>query len=96
MPASVVPISARRQGAYVLLEAALPERAAQKIGVFLLDTATGTAAGCGCAQHFDDLADPEDAEVLEALEDDIRERAGRDGRRGTCSGWRIRSRTWCG
>ncbi len=37
MPASVVPINARHRGAYVLLEAALPERAPKTIGVLLLD-----------------------------------------------------------
>jgi SOS-response transcriptional repressor LexA len=74
MPASVVPIRARREGAYVLVEAALPDRPPQKIGVFLIDP-EGDRAWVRVRQHFDDIADPDDAEVLEALEQDLRERA---------------------
>jgi hypothetical protein len=73
MPASVVPISGQRQGVYVLLEAALPERMPRHIGVLLIDSAGGRGWLRMCG-HFDGLADPEDVEVLEALEADLRGR----------------------
>ena len=74
MPASVIPITARRRGSYVLLEAALPERAPQSIGVLLLDPESNRL-WVRMRESYDDLAEPEDAEVLEALEGDIRARA---------------------
>ena len=74
MPASIIPIRARREGTYIVVEAALPERPPQKIGVFLLDS-EADRAWVRLRQHFDDIADPDDAEVLEALEEDLRERA---------------------
>jgi SOS-response transcriptional repressor LexA len=77
MPASVVPISGR-QGAYVLVAAVLPGRARQNIGVLLLD-ATGDRFWVRMRQNFENVADPEDAEVLEALEDDIRQRGAELG-----------------
>jgi SOS-response transcriptional repressor LexA len=78
MPASVVPISARRQGAYVLLETALPDRPPQRIGVLLLDTA-GDRCWVRMRRRYEEIADLDDAEVLEALEDDMRERAAEMG-----------------
>ncbi|HUI54944.1 MAG TPA: S24 family peptidase [Bryobacteraceae bacterium] len=78
MPASVTPITARREGTYVLLDAALPERAAHHVGVLLLDPATDRA-WVRMRQRFDDLAAPEDVEVLEALEGDIRSRVAEMG-----------------
>jgi SOS-response transcriptional repressor LexA len=74
MPASVIPIRARREGTYVLVEAALPGRPPQRIGVFLVDP-EADRAWVRVRQRFDDIADPDDAEVLEALEQDLRERA---------------------
>lgn len=71
MPASVVPITARRQGTYVLLEAVLPQRPPETIGVLLIDPATDRG-WVRMRARYDDLADPDDAEVLEALEEDIR------------------------
>jgi phage repressor protein C with HTH and peptisase S24 domain len=73
MPATVISISGRRQGMYVLLEAVLPERAPQNIGVLLIDPDTGRG-WLRMRDRYDDLAEPEDAEVLEALEADIREK----------------------
>ena len=78
MPASVVPITARRQGTYVLLDAALPEREPQTIGVFLIDPSQDRA-WVRMRANYDDLAAPEDAEVLAALEEDIRARAAESG-----------------
>jgi SOS-response transcriptional repressor LexA len=78
MPALVVPINARRQGTYVLLEAALPQRAPQNIGVFLMDPDTNRA-WIRLRDRYDDLADPDDAEVLEALRDDLASRSAESG-----------------
>jgi len=74
MPATVEPIRAQREGTYVLVEACLPERPPQTIGVFLMDTAAARS-WVRLRLDFGDLADPDDAEVLEALEQDMRERA---------------------
>ena len=62
----------RREGAYVILEAALPGRAPFNLGVLLTDPETDR--GWLRMRHdFESIADPEDAEVLGALEDHIRE-----------------------
>ncbi len=78
MLARVVSISGRRQGTYVLLEAALPGRHPQTIGVLLIDT-EGRRGWVRMRHEYGDLADPEDAEVLEALEDEIRGRMEESG-----------------
>src|ERR1039458_3502283 len=78
MPATVVPINARRQGAYVLLEAALPGRLPLNIGVLLIDPATGRG-WVRMRARYENLAAPEDAEVLEALEEDIRRKMSETG-----------------
>ena len=78
MPASVIPITAGREGTYVLLEAVLPERPPQNIGVLLIDSAADRA-WVRMRPRYDDIAAPEDAEVLEALEEDIRARTGETG-----------------
>jgi len=78
MPAGVIPITARRRGAYALLESALPGRAPQAIGVLLLDSESDRL-WVRTRQSYDELADSEDAEVLQALEADIRARAAEMG-----------------
>src|ERR1039457_3565351 len=78
MPATVVPINARRQGAYVLLDAALPGRPLLNIGVLLIDPVTNRG-WMRMRARYDHLADPEDAEVLEALEEDIRRKVSETG-----------------
>jgi phage repressor protein C with HTH and peptisase S24 domain len=78
LPASVTSISARRKGTYVLLEAALPARPVQPIGVLLIDPANDRA-WVRFRRQFENLAAPEDAEVLEALENDIRTRSSEMG-----------------
>src|SRR5271157_5098526 len=78
MPASIIPISGQRQGAYVLLEAALPGRTPRHIGVLLIDLAGGRG-WLRMRGQFEDLADPEDVEVLEALEADLRARMEESG-----------------
>ena len=78
MQATVVPINAGRQGTYVLLEAALPGRLPQNIGVLLIDP--GTDRGWARMRaRYEDLADSEDAEVLGALEEDIRRKVSETG-----------------
>lgn len=71
MPASVIPITGCKQGTYVLLSATLPERPARNVGVVLSDPVTNRG-WVRLRQRYEDLADPEDAEVLEALEGHIR------------------------
>jgi len=78
MPASVVPITGRREGTYVLLEAALPGQPSAPIGVVLIDAAADRG-WVRLRESFDDLAEPDDAEVLEALEEDIRARLAESG-----------------
>ncbi len=72
MPASVVPIAGRREGQYVLLEAALPGRPVLPVGVLLIDSATGRG-WFRLRENYEGLADPDDAEVLEALSEDMEE-----------------------
>ena len=78
MPALVVPITGRRQGTYVVVEACLPQRPPQNIGVFLIDPASDRA-WIRLRERYDDLADPEDAEVLEALWEDLVNRSSELG-----------------
>jgi SOS-response transcriptional repressor LexA len=66
MPATVLPISSR-QGAFVVLEAALPERARVPLGVILIDPAANRAW-----MRFRDLSDEED-DVLQHLEEHVRQ-----------------------
>jgi phage repressor protein C with HTH and peptisase S24 domain len=76
--ATVVTINARRQGTYVLLEAALPGRLPLNIGVLLIDPATDRG-WVRMRARYDELAGSEDAEVLEALEEDIRRKLSEAG-----------------
>jgi SOS-response transcriptional repressor LexA len=78
LPASVTSITARRQGIYVLLEAHLPGQPARTIGVYLVDPATDRLWLC-MRRDYQGLAEPEDIEVLEALEEEIRARAAEMG-----------------
>ncbi len=77
MPASVVPIGAR-QGVFVVLEAALPSRPVTPAGVVLVDPERNRG-WVRFRADFDQLADPEDAEVLERLEEDARQRIAEQG-----------------
>jgi SOS-response transcriptional repressor LexA len=78
MPATVVSISGRREGVYVLLEAALPGRAPRNIGVILIDTAEDRG-WVRLRGRYDDLAEPDDAEVLDLLEEDLRSKLAENG-----------------
>ena len=72
MPSSVLPISGCRQGTYVLLDAVLPERPPCTIGVLLIDSGTGRP-WFRMRRDFANIAEPEDAEVLEEMEEHIRQ-----------------------
>ncbi|HLK62233.1 MAG TPA: S24 family peptidase [Bryobacteraceae bacterium] len=85
MPALVVPITGQREGVYVLLEAALPGRAPHHIGVFLLDPSTDRA-WIRFRENFDDIAEPDDVEVLEALWEDLETRCSELGA-AACLAW---------
>jgi phage repressor protein C with HTH and peptisase S24 domain len=71
MPA-VIPIAKRRQGCYAVLEAALPGQAPENIGILLIDPAADRG-WVRLRSSFEDVAEPEDAEVLEALEPHIQQ-----------------------
>ena len=61
-PAAVIPINARCQGEYVLLQLALPGQPVHEIGVLLLDADPGSPRDAlRLRGHWEDLADPEDA-----------------------------------
>ena len=72
MQSSVLPISGCRTGTYVLLDAVLPERPPCTIGVLLIDADTGRP-WFRMRRDFANIAEPEDAEVLEAVEEHIRQ-----------------------
>jgi len=78
MPAEVVSISGRREGTYVLLEATLPQLPPRPIGVILLDPA-GDRGWVRFCSDFDNWAEPEEAEVLALLENDMRARLAESG-----------------
>jgi phage repressor protein C with HTH and peptisase S24 domain len=77
MPASVVPI-ASRQGIYVVLEAALPQRPIVAVGVVLVDPEQNRG-WVRFRQEFGGLADADDVEVLERLEEDARQKIAEYG-----------------
>ncbi len=72
MTSRVLPISGCRLGTYVLLDAVLPARPPCPIGVLLIDLDTGRP-WFRMRRDFHAIADSEDAEVLEAVEDHIRQ-----------------------
>jgi len=77
MPANVVSI-ASRQGVYAVLEAALPQRSLAPIGVILVDPEQNRG-WVRFRQDFSDLADAEEREVLEQLEEDTRRQIAGQG-----------------
>jgi len=77
MPASVVSIG-RREGTYVLLETALPGRAVCNVGVLLIDPQSDRA-WVRMRREWSEIADPEDAEVLEGIEEHIRQASAEIG-----------------
>jgi len=69
--AAVIPIHTRRQGEYVRLQLALPGRPVEDVGVLLLDPASGRSR-LRLRARWDELADPEDAAYLAAIDADFR------------------------
>ena len=73
---SVVSISSGRRpqkgssGEYLLVELALPGKRQRNIGVLLRDTATGQVYP-KIREHWDEIENPEEAELLEALNEDF-------------------------
>jgi SOS-response transcriptional repressor LexA len=78
LPASVTSINARRQGTYVLLETHLPGQPVRNIGVYLVDPASDRL-WLRMRRAYDGLAEPDDIEVLQALEEDILRYASETG-----------------
>jgi phage repressor protein C with HTH and peptisase S24 domain len=80
VPAQVVSFEeyALKQGEYALLEAELPGRAAETIGVLLLDPKSD-ALHVRLRRDWEALASEEDAEVLAELEDDLVQKAREGG-----------------
>ena len=72
MRSSVVPISGRREGTYVLVETALPGRSPCAIGVLLIDT-ENDRAWFRMRNDFAAIAEADDIEVLEAVEEHVRQ-----------------------
>ncbi len=68
----VTSIQARRAGTYLVLEAVLPGRGPRPIGIVLAD-AGNDRAFLRLRPDFRDLAEAEDAEVLDALEAHLRD-----------------------
>jgi SOS-response transcriptional repressor LexA len=84
--APVIPISGRtssRLGEYVLLQLALPGQPVHDVGVLLLDTDPNSARhALRLRTHWEDLAGPEDAEYLAALERDFNDKIAETGATG--------------
>jgi SOS-response transcriptional repressor LexA len=78
--AAVVPINARAQGEYVVLQLALPGKPVRNIGVLLLDT-TSPQSRFRLRDHWEDLADPEDVAYLAALDPDFESKIAELGAR---------------
>jgi len=77
MPATVLPFRACREGVYVVLEAALPGLSPRNIGVLLADPVSGKPWIRTLPDY--DFAEPDDAEVLEALGEHLGRRASEMG-----------------
>ena len=88
MPAAVVPISLRRQGEYVLLQLVLPGQPVHSIGVLVVDVdPDSTRHALRLRSHWEDLAEPEDAQYLATLERDFLEKIEEMGARRLLASW---------
>lgn len=83
MAARVISISSYtpKQGEYSLLSCALPGRSPETVGVLLLDPATDTLH-LRLRRDWEVIAEPEEAEVLAELEDDLAGKTREFGGRG--------------
>jgi hypothetical protein len=61
----------QRQGEYLLVELALPDAPPRNIGVLLRDVETGEVYP-KIRDHWDDIPDAEEAELLQALDQDLK------------------------
>ena len=71
----------RKEGQFVLLELALPGKAVELCGILLLDPANDELR-IRLRRDWSEVADEENAEVLELLADDLRIKAGEMGGEG--------------
>jgi hypothetical protein len=71
----------RRTVQVLLLQLVLPQRLERNVGVFLLDEASGNLY-FRLRDKWDDIASPEDVEILSELGDDFRKRIVEMGERG--------------
>lgn len=86
--AAVVPIGARTRGEYVLLQLALPGEPVHDVGVLVVDAdAESGRHALRLRTHWEDLARPEDAAYLAALERDFQERIAETGARALLASW---------
>ncbi|MGC9947319.1 MAG: S24 family peptidase [Bryobacteraceae bacterium] len=86
--APVIPISARRQGEYVLLQLALPGEPVHDVGVLLLDAAPDSARhALRLRAHWEDLAGAEDTAYLAALQRDFEDKIAEMGARRLLESW---------
>jgi SOS-response transcriptional repressor LexA len=89
--AAVIPINARglsSRGEYVLLELALPGQPVHDVGVLLLDADPDSERhALRLRIHWDDLAGPEDAAYLAALEGDLQDKIAELGARRLLESW---------
>lgn len=81
MPAKVIEFRGTRTADCALLEAVLPDHPPRTIGVLLLDRESDRAY-FRLRTTFDDIAGPDDLDVLEALEEHIRDCASEMGAAG--------------
>jgi SOS-response transcriptional repressor LexA len=68
--AAVIPINARTEAEYVVLQLALPGQPVHNIGVLLVDSASGKSR-FRLREHWEDLAGEEDIQYLAALQSDF-------------------------
>ncbi len=73
MRAVVTSIDARREGEFALLQLALPNRPVHNAGVLLFDPSSGKLH-LRLRNHWEEIADPEELDVLSALRDDFEEK----------------------
>jgi len=86
--APVTPISARRQGEYVLFQLALPGKPVHDVGVLLLDADPDSGRhALRMRAHWEDLAGPEEGGYLAALERDFRDKIAEMGARRLLVSW---------
>ena len=86
--APVIPISARARGEYVLLQLALPGEPVHDVGVLLVDADPDSARhALRLRAHWEDLAGPEDAVYLAALERDFEDKIAELGPRRLLESW---------